>query len=70
MKFYIEFMPAISQETLVWLLLNFSTSPSKTTIQIAIDSNLGHPHLLCRVLKLSGGGGVTPGLQHCSKCAF
>jgi hypothetical protein len=27
-------------------LSTFSTSPSKTTIQIATDGNLGHPHLL------------------------
>jgi hypothetical protein len=33
-------MPAIHQKLLVWLILTFSTSPSKTTIQIAIDSNL------------------------------
>jgi hypothetical protein len=35
-----EFMPAIHRKSLVWLILTFSTSPSKTTIQIAIDSNL------------------------------
>jgi hypothetical protein len=35
-----EFMPAIHQKSLVWLILTFSTSQSKTTIQIAIDSNL------------------------------
>jgi hypothetical protein len=35
-----EFMPAIRQELLVWLILTFSTSSSNTTIQVAIDSNL------------------------------
>jgi hypothetical protein len=35
-----EFMPAIHQKSLIWLILTFSSSPSKTTIQIAIDSNL------------------------------
>jgi hypothetical protein len=35
-----EFMPAIHRKSLIWLILTFSTSPSKTTIQIAIDSNL------------------------------
>jgi hypothetical protein len=40
MKFIGEFMPAIHRKPLVWLILTFSTSPSKTTIQIAIDSNL------------------------------
>jgi hypothetical protein len=39
-------MPAIHQKALVWLLLTFSTSPSKTTIQIAIDSNPEHLHIL------------------------
>jgi hypothetical protein len=39
-EIYREFMPAIHQRSLVWLILTFSTSPSKTTIQIAIDSNL------------------------------
>jgi hypothetical protein len=33
-------MPAIHRKSLVWLILTISTSPSKTTIQIAIDSNL------------------------------
>jgi hypothetical protein len=33
-----EFRPAIHQKTLVWLLLTFFTSPSTTTIQIAIAS--------------------------------
>jgi hypothetical protein len=33
-----------SPKSLVWLLSTFSTSPSKTTIQVAIDGNLGHPH--------------------------
>jgi hypothetical protein len=33
-------MPAIHRKSLIWLILTFSTSPSKTTIQIAIDSNL------------------------------
>jgi hypothetical protein len=41
-----DFMPAIHRKSLVWLLSTYSTSPSKTTIQIAIDGNLGHPHLL------------------------
>jgi hypothetical protein len=27
-----EFMPAIHQKSLVWLILTFSTSPSKTTL--------------------------------------
>jgi hypothetical protein len=35
-----EFMPAIHRKSLIWLIMTFSTSPSKTTIQIAIDSNL------------------------------
>jgi hypothetical protein len=42
-------MPAIRRKSLVFGLLTFSTwctSLSKTTIQIAIDSNLGHSHLL------------------------
>jgi hypothetical protein len=39
-------MPAIHQKSLVWLILTFSTSPSKTTIQIAIHGELQHPHLL------------------------
>jgi hypothetical protein len=39
-------MPAIRRKSLVWLILTFSTSPSKTTIQIAINSKLGHPHVL------------------------
>jgi hypothetical protein len=39
-------MPAIDQKSLVWLLLTLSTNnPSKTTIQIAIDGNVKHPHL-------------------------
>jgi hypothetical protein len=35
-----EFMPAIHRKSLIWLILTFATSPSKTTIQIAINSNL------------------------------
>jgi hypothetical protein len=34
------FMQAIHRKSLHCLNLTFSTSPSKTTIQIAIDSNL------------------------------
>jgi hypothetical protein len=41
-----EFMPAIDQNSLVWLLLTFSTSSSITTIWNAVDGNLEHPHLL------------------------
>jgi hypothetical protein len=33
-------MPAIHRKPLVWLILTFSTSPSKTTIQIAIAGPL------------------------------
>jgi hypothetical protein len=44
-------MPAIHQKSLVWLLSTFPTSPSKTTIQIAIDGNRGHPHLLLVVVR-------------------
>jgi hypothetical protein len=45
-KFVEDSMPAIHQKSLVWLLLTFfTTSPSKTTIQIAADGNSGHPHL-------------------------
>jgi hypothetical protein len=57
-------MPAIHRKLLVWLLLTCSTSPSKTTMQIAIDGSLAHPHLftLSQVRK-------TLGLQHFSKCA-
>jgi hypothetical protein len=36
-------MSAIRRQLPVRLLLTFSTSPSKATIQIAIDSKLGHP---------------------------
>jgi hypothetical protein len=32
-------MPTIHRNSLIWLILTFSTNPSKTTIQIAIDSN-------------------------------
>jgi hypothetical protein len=35
-----EFMPAIRQKSLVWLILTFSTSRSRTTIHLAFDSKL------------------------------
>jgi hypothetical protein len=39
-------MPAIRRKSLVWLLLTFSPAEVHPRFQIAIDSKLGHPHLL------------------------
>jgi hypothetical protein len=38
--------PFTKNHSVSWLLLTFATSPSKNTIQIAIDGNFEHPHSL------------------------
>jgi hypothetical protein len=46
-------MPAIHRKSLIWL---FSTSPSKTTIQIAVDSNLDTLPCAHRIIAQLPGG--------------
>jgi hypothetical protein len=59
-------MPAIDQTSLIWLLLTFSSCrpfPAQVnftcaTVQIAIDGNLAHPHVL-----LAGSAQLQPQLK-------